>query len=80
MCRMTDTSKRLLDAVPVLRSSDGPGSRDFYTDVLSYGIVEDGGKPPRFGIFHGDGSLVYIDAWQRGPVGEQKGWHREHSG
>ena len=69
------SEKRCLDAVPVLRAADYPRSRDFYTKVLGYSIIEEGGEPPRFGIFRREGSLIYVDAWLGGPASEQKGWN-----
>jgi predicted enzyme related to lactoylglutathione lyase len=48
---------------PVLKSGDYPRSRAFYVEVLGYGIAEEGGDPPRFGIFERGGSVLFIDAW-----------------
>ena len=54
---------RFLNATPVLKSDDYPRSRAFYVDVLGYGIAEEGGDPPRFGIFERGRSVLFVDAW-----------------
>ncbi|MDJ0946616.1 MAG: VOC family protein [Kiloniellales bacterium] len=58
---MTETAFQR--ATPVLKSGDYPASRAFYVDVLGYSVVEEGGDPPRFGIFERGGSVLFVDAW-----------------
>ncbi len=54
-------------ATPVLKSEDYPRSRAFYVEVLGYGVAEEGGDPPRFGIFKRGESVLFVDAWHGGP-------------
>ncbi len=58
---MTETAFQR--ATPVLKSGDYPRSRAFYLDVLGYRVIEEGGDPPRFGIFERGGSVLFVDAW-----------------
>ena len=53
----------LRSAIPVLRAADYPRARAFWTGVLGFEIGEEGGDPPRFGIFHKEGATVFVDAW-----------------
>ena len=70
---MPDASKtKLLRSTPVLKSADYARSRAFYAGVLGYRVVEEGGDPPRFGIFDRDKSTLFVDAWN-GPPGESEG-------
>ena len=62
---MTESS--LLRATPVLKSEDYSRSRAFYVDVLGFGIAEEGGDPPRFGIFERGRSVLFVDAWHGAP-------------
>ncbi|MCP4384908.1 MAG: hypothetical protein GY798_26435 [Hyphomicrobiales bacterium] len=62
-----------LRATPVLRSADYPRSRAHYVDTLGFTVVEEGGDPPRFGIFERGRSVIFIDAW-RGPPEPFDGW------
>ena len=50
-------------ATPVLKSEDYPRSRAFHVDVLGYAVAEEGGDPPRFGIFGRGESELFVDAW-----------------
>ena len=50
-------------ATPVLKSADYPRSRAFYVDKLGYAVIEEGGDPPRFGIFERGRSVLFVDAW-----------------
>lgn len=61
-------------ATPVLRSGDYIRSRTFYTDILGFKVMEEGGTPPRFGIFRRGGAVVFVDSWQGGPTGDRPGW------
>ena len=64
----------LLRATPVLKSGDYPRSRAFYVDVLGFGVVEEGGDPPRFGIFERDRSVLFVDAWHGAPQPVAGAW------
>ena len=66
---------KLLRATPVLRAADYPRSRAFYRDVLGFQVVEEGGTPPRFGIFERDGAVLFVDSWHGGPPEVSGGWH-----
>ena len=55
-------------ATPVLKSGDYPRSRAFYAETLGFRVVEEGGDPPRFGIFKRGGAIVFVDAWHGPPV------------
>ena len=70
----TGNGPRLESATPVLRSADYPRSRDFYRDRLGFRLVEEGGSPPRFGIFKRGGSVLFIDSWNGGRDGAAEGW------
>lgn len=48
-------------ATPVLRTGDYPRAKAFYTDVLGFTCTEEGGAPPRFGIFNRDGAVVFVN-------------------
>ena len=54
---------KLERSTPVLATDDYPAARAFYRDKLGYSVVEEGGDPPRFGIFQRDGSLLFVDGW-----------------
>ncbi len=64
----------LESSIPVLRSSDYAASRDFWTRRLGFSVGEEGGDPPRFGIFHRDGATVFIDAWNGADFEPSPGW------
>ena len=61
-------------STPVLRSTDYVRSRTFFTDVLGFSIVEEGGEPPRFGIFARDRATIFVNAWDGGPPPSPGGW------
>ena len=61
-------------ATPVLRSADYARSRTFYTGPLGFKVMEEGGDPPRFGIFRKDDAVVFVDSWQGGPSEKSAGW------
>lgn len=61
-------------ATPVLRSGDYVRSRTFYTEMLGFKVMEEGGDPPRFGIFRRDGAVLFVDAWQGPPADGAAGW------
>lgn len=55
-------------STPVLRSADYERSKAYYVDKLGYTVVEEGGDPARFGIFRRDKSVLFVDAWNGGPL------------
>lgn len=61
-------------ATPVLRSSDYPRSREFFTRQLGFEVVEEGGDPPRFGIFKHGAAILFVDAWHGGPMPAPEVW------
>lgn len=61
-------------ATPVLRSGDYPRSRHFYADVLGFTVMEEGGNPPRFGIFKQGGAVIFVNAWDTPPPADKTGW------
>lgn len=54
-------------STPVLGSADYPRSRDFYVQKLGFEIIEEGGDPPRFGIFRRGQAFLFVDAWKGVP-------------
>ena len=64
----------LTSAIPVLRVSDYPRARAFWTDTLDFAIIEEGGDPPRFGIFRKDTATVFVDAWHGADAAPSPGW------
>ncbi|MCP4328065.1 MAG: hypothetical protein GY791_06475 [Alphaproteobacteria bacterium] len=72
---VADTDSRFLRATPVLRSADYPRSKAFYVDALGFTIVEEGGDPPRFGIFERGRSVVFIDAWHGAAAPHAESWN-----
>lgn len=52
----------LTSSVPVLRAADYPATRDMLC-ALGFEIAEEGGDPPRFGIFRQDRAQVFVDAF-----------------
>ena len=61
-------------STPVLKAADYLRARAFYVEELGYRIVEEGGDPPRFGIFERDKSLLFVDAWKGGPKPVAGAW------
>lgn len=61
-------------ATPVLKSVDYPRSRAFYVDKLGYAVIEEGGDPPRFGIFERGRSVLFVDAWHGPPKPVPGAW------
>ena len=61
-------------SVPVLRSSDYAIARAFWTDMLGFSVGEEGGDPPRFGIFHRGNATVFVDAWHGADPQPSPGW------
>lgn len=64
----------LTSSIPVLRVSDYARAKAFWTDVLGFVVGEEGGDPPRFGIFHRDRATVFVDAWAGPDPEPSPGW------
>ena len=64
----------LTSSIPVLRVSDYPQARAFWTETLGFSVGEEGGDPPRFGIFHKDKATVFVDAWHGADSEPSPGW------
>lgn len=64
----------LTSAIPVLRVSDYVRARAFWRDQLGFAVVEEGGEPPRFGIFTRDGQSVFLDGWHGPDAPGHQGW------
>ena len=58
-----DDRPTLTSATPVLMSADYEKSKTFYTRVLGFDVAEEGGNPPRFGIFKRGSATLYLNAW-----------------
>ena len=65
---------KLASATPVLRVADYPEARAFMTSKLGFTVGEEGGDPPRFGIFHRDDATVFVDAWHGADNEPSPGW------
>lgn len=65
---------RLTSATPVLRSDDYERSRAFFTDGLGFKVIEEGGDPPRFGIFQKDGAVLFVDSWNGADDAPSASW------
>lgn len=48
-------------ATPVLRTGDYLKAKDFYTDVLGFTCSEEGGEPPKFGIFRREDAMIFVN-------------------
>ena len=64
----------LTSSIPVLRVADYPAARAFWTRTMGFSVGEEGGHPPRFGIFHRDAATVFVDAWHGPEPAEHAGW------
>lgn len=72
---MTDTRDIVFEnATPVLGSGDYGRSRRFYTDVLGFDIIEEGGEPARFGIFRRGRATLFVDSWKGPPTPTPGKW------
>jgi catechol 2,3-dioxygenase-like lactoylglutathione lyase family enzyme len=65
---------RLTSSIPVLRVADYPRARRFWAETLGFAIAEEGGDPPRFGIFRRDAATVFVDAWHGADEKPSPGW------
>ena len=61
-------------SIPVLRVADYPRARAFWIETMGFTLREEGGDPPRFGIFHRGKATVFVDAWYGGEVEPSPGW------
>lgn len=61
-------------SIPVVRVSDYPRARTFWTNVLGFDVVEEGGDPARFGIFRSGKATVFVDAWHGADAVPSPGW------
>ena len=64
----------LESAIPVLRVADYPRARAFWMDILAFDLREEGGDPPRFGIFAKEAARVFVDAWHGADAEPSPGW------
>ena len=64
----------LTSSIPVLRAADYPRARAFWTGVLGFAVAEEGGDPPRFGIFKKDSATVFVDAWHGPDPDRTQAW------
>ncbi len=64
----------LTSSIPVLRVADYPAARDFWTGPMRFTIAEEGGDPPRFGIFKKDRATVFVDAWHGADFAPAPNW------
>ena len=68
-----DRQNTLERATPVLKAGDYARAKAFYLEKLGFDIIEEGGDPPRFGIFKRGGAIVFVDSWNGAPAKEE-GW------
>jgi catechol 2,3-dioxygenase-like lactoylglutathione lyase family enzyme len=64
----------LLTSIPVLRASDYPRARAFWTGTLGFAVAEEGGDPARFGIFKRDAATVFVDTWHGADPDQSQAW------
>lgn len=65
---------RLETSIPVLRVQDYERAKAFWTDTMGFAVAEEGGEPPRFGIFKRDAATVFVDAWHGGEAAPSPSW------
>ena len=61
-------------STPVLKTGDYARAKAFYTQTLGFRVLEEGGDPPRFGIFARDGARVFLDGWKGAPTPTANAW------
>ncbi len=71
---MPDDAIRMRRSTPVLAAADYERARDFYRDMLGCRIVEEGGEPPRFGIFERDNCTFFVNAWHDARAPKPEVW------
>ncbi|WP_371226389.1 VOC family protein [Roseovarius sp. 2305UL8-3] len=54
----------ITSSIPVLRGADYPRAKAFWVDTMGFSVAEEGGDPPRFGIFRRDQATVFVDTWK----------------
>ncbi len=64
----------LKSSIPVLRVSDYPRAKAFWTETLGFTVAEEGGDPARFGIFKSAAATVFVDAWHGADEVPSPGW------
>ena len=64
----------LNSSIPVIRVSDYPRAKAFWTETLGFTVGEEGGDPARFGIFHSGKATVFVDAWHGADADPSPGW------
>ena len=64
----------LTSSIPVLRVSDYPRAKAFWTQALGFTLADEGGDPARFGVCKREGATVFVDAWHGGDVQPSPGW------
>ena len=60
-------------ATPVLRVADYPRAKAHY-EKLGFKAVEEGGSPPRFGIFVWGRAQIFLDGWHGADTPPSPGW------
>ena len=63
----------LTHATPVVRTADYDRAKKFYEERLGFDCVEEGGDPPRFGIFERQGARIFVNGWPSKVV-RGEGW------
>ena len=61
-------------ATPVLSVEDYPRAKAFYMDMLGFEVHEEGGDPPRFGIFRNGRAQIFLNAWSGPDPRSHDGW------
>ena len=69
-----ENAPRVLRSTPVLKTGNYENARAFYRDRLGYEIKEEGGEPPRFGIFGRGRSVLFVDGWHGEPTRVGSAW------
>ncbi len=64
----------LNSSIPVLRVGDYPAARGFWSDLMGFAIIEEGGEPARFGIFRRERATIFVDAWHGADAVPSPGW------
>ena len=64
----------ITSSIPVLRVSEHPRAKAFWTKTLGFSVREEGGDPARFGIFHRDAATVFVDSWHGADAEPSPGW------
>ena len=62
-------------STPVLMADDYERSRSFFRDLLGFEVIEEGGDPPRFGIFRRGHAFLFVDAWHGAAPARPERWN-----